>query len=81
MVSLEEPRGLRSGSGGGSGLGEIWMTSEGQRERTGTGLISVTLLLVWPTPDPKECEGNRVGRNVRRINKGTNGLCGGKSLS
>lgn len=46
-ASLRGHREQRIASAGKSGSDVIWMLCKGERERTGTGLIPVTLPLAW----------------------------------
>lgn len=57
MAGLNGHQERRSASIGGSGFGGIWISSEVERERIGTGFIPVSIPLVWPTAEPDECEG------------------------
>lgn len=53
-------------------LVRFWMLSEGDRERTRTGLIPLKLPVAWPTAGPWRMWANRVGWGVTRINREAN---------
>lgn len=56
MTSLKGVTRKKSGSAGGIGFGETYMLPERENDRTGEGLIPVTLPLAEPTAESKGCQ-------------------------